>query len=164
MAEEASSLVASSLRAENARLVKLKADGTSLGVDRSAWREPLSRAQRDPAVNIRHSAISGDAAYRKHVAAIPEQVGCHFHAEGDEEYAVVEGQGTLFFGKVTAGAVQAEDWKRIAVSTGDSFIIPEGYAHQLCKTGTGELTILFGCPDSHLDDDGDRHLLPDAPR
>ncbi len=153
---------AASLRTENAQTISLKTAGDSLGKLRSVWQAALSSAEPDPVVNIRHGEVSGNAGYRKHVAAIPQQVGCHFHAIGDEDYAVVEGEGVLFFGKTTDGGVRSQDWRNIAVSTGDSFVIPEGYAHQLCKTGEGDLTILFGCPDSHLAED--RYLLADAPR
>lgn len=76
---------------------------------------------------------------------------------------MVEGQGILFLGKVEDGRVLTGSWRSMPVRTGDSFVIPEGYAHQLRKTGEGDLTILFGCPDSHLNDDMDRTLLPDAP-
>ncbi|MGC1308011.1 MAG: cupin domain-containing protein [Phormidesmis sp.] len=154
--------VALSLREENAQIIKFKADGFSLGVERLQWQTSLSQAKPDRAVNIRHGEISGDGSYRTHVAAIPAQVSCHFHTEGDEDYAIVEGEGILFFGKTTNGKVNSQDWKSITVRAGDSFVIPEGYAHQLCKTGAKELTIVFGCPDSHLN--YDRYLLPDAPR
>lgn len=76
---------------------------------------------------------------------------------------MVEGEGILFFGQVTGNQVSTDAWRNIKVRTGDSFVIPEGYAHQLRKIGTGDLTILFGCPDSHLDDNEDRYMLPDAP-
>jgi dTDP-4-dehydrorhamnose 3,5-epimerase-like enzyme len=46
---------------------------------------------------------------------------------------------------------------------GQNFTIPEGYAHQLERTGQEELVILFSCPDSHLDNDKDRLMLSDAP-
>ncbi|NJK38759.1 MAG: hypothetical protein HC825_00185 [Oscillatoriales cyanobacterium RM1_1_9] len=154
----------SSLQIENARLISLMHDGSSLGLQPSDWRKPLERATPDPAVGIRHEQISGNANYRLHVAAIPQQVGCHYHANGDEDYAVVEGTGVLFFGPVVNGTVVPDTWKSIAVRVGDSFVIPEGYAHQLRKIGAADLTIVFGCPDSHLSDDSDRYLLPDAPR
>ena len=151
-------------RTDNVRIIKLVSDRSSLGVKRSEWEQPLSVAKPDPVVSIRHGEISGgESSYRKHVAAIPQQVGCHYHAIGDEDYAVVEGQGILFFGRVIDGSVSLEEWKSIEVGVGDSFVIPEGYAHQLRKTGSEDLTILFGCPDAHLDDDKDRYLLPDAP-
>ncbi len=151
------------LHTEASQIIKLNSSGNSLGVERSRWQAALQSALPDPAVGIRHGKISGDATYRTHVAAIPQQVSCHFHAIGDEDYAVVEGQGTLFFSKVTDGGVRAADWKSIAVRTGNRFVIPQGYAHQLRKTGSEDLTIVFGCPDSHLDDESDRYLLPDAP-
>jgi mannose-6-phosphate isomerase-like protein (cupin superfamily) len=136
-------------------------DNSASGVKDSEWRERLALVETDATVGIRHAAISGSADYRTHVAAIPVQVGCHYHAEGDEKYAVVEGQGILYFGKIENGQVRPESWRSIAVSMGDSFIIPEGYAHQLRKTGEGDLTIVFGCPDSHLEND--RFMLEDAP-
>jgi oxalate decarboxylase/phosphoglucose isomerase-like protein (cupin superfamily) len=114
-------------------------------------------------VGIRHAKIQGCAAYSTHVAQIPSQVGCHYHSQGDEDYAVVQGQGILFFGKVEGQQVMPEAWRSIAVTTGDSFVIPEGFAHQLRRTGDEDLIILFGCPDSHLDDTADRFMLPDAP-
>jgi len=153
----------SRLRAENARLISLRRDGVKLCLSESEWREPLARAVPDEKVGIRHKPISGDSAYRTHVAAIPIQVGCHYHSRGKEDYAVVEGQGILFFAQVKDGRVALESWRSIEVRTGDSFVIPEGYAHQLRRTEDGDLTILFACPDSHLDDSADRFMLPDAP-
>jgi oxalate decarboxylase/phosphoglucose isomerase-like protein (cupin superfamily) len=92
------------------------------------------------------------------------QVGCHYHSKGDEGYAVVQGRGILFFGKVENGEVPAESWRTIEVQSGDSVVIPEGYAHQLRRVGNGDLTILFACPDAHLNDNQDRYMLPDAPK
>ncbi|HEY9816315.1 MAG TPA: cupin domain-containing protein [Candidatus Obscuribacterales bacterium] len=137
-----------------------------LKVQEHLWREALAKAVPDPVVGIRHEAIAGDADYRIHVAAIPHQVGCHFHAQGSEVYEVVEGAGRLHFGQVvSAGGAFEVNWETpVDVATGDRFVIPEGYAHQLRKQGEGELTILFACPDSHLDDAVDRTILPDAPR
>ena len=136
-----------------------------LDIQEQVWRDALSKAVPDPVVGIRHGAISGDANLRVHVAAIPRQVGCHFHAQGSEVYEVVEGTGRLHFGQVvSAGTTFDVIWETpVHVTTGDRFIIPEGYAHQLRKQGEGDLTILFACPDSHLDDAVDRTILPDAP-
>ncbi len=142
--------------------LKLKSQGDLLGVSAAQWQNALSQAEADPTVGIRHAQVAGDAQRRVHVAAIPQQVGCHFHARGDEDYAVVQGQGTLHWGDVEAGNVVR--WETpVQVSAGDSFTIPEGYAHQLRRRGDGDLVILFACPDSHLDDDVDRTMLPDAP-
>ena len=53
-------------------------------------------------------------------------------------------------------------WQQpLRVKAGDSFVIPEGFAHQLVRDGDAPLTIIFACPDSHLADD--RFLLPDSP-
>jgi mannose-6-phosphate isomerase-like protein (cupin superfamily) len=142
----------------------LKSDGNSLGIDKPVWQAALSGAVADPVVHIRHAPIKGTPEYRIHVAAIPSQVGCHFHAHGNEDYAVVSGKGTLHWGKAVPDSKgwQVEWETPVDVTEGDSFVIPEGYAHQLRKRGAGDLVILFGCPDSHLNDAEDRTLLADA--
>lgn len=146
-------------------LLRLNDPSLRLNSPHSDWQSALANAAPDPAVGIRHAAISGDTICRLHVAAIPRQVGCHFHKIGDEIYEVVQGQGILHFGKVTPnGSSYTVAWQTpLNVSTGDCFVIPEGYAHQLQKCGSTDLTILFACPDAHLDDEGDRYLLLDSP-
>jgi mannose-6-phosphate isomerase-like protein (cupin superfamily) len=146
-------------------MLKFNVSSNQLGVLEPDWRAALSGAKLDSAVGIRHAVVSGDADFRIHVAAIARHVGCHFHAVGDEVYEVVEGAGCLHYGKVmNDSAPFAIAWEApIMVAKGDNFVIPEGYAHQLQKQGEGDLTILFACPDSHLDDAVDRTLLPDSP-
>ncbi len=150
-----------------ASLLRIRRNAGTLGVEESTWREALQKSTADPAVGIRHAVIQGTTAYRIHVAAIPEQVGCHYHRNGDEDYSIVEGEGVLHFARVTESSngplVLPDDWNQVHVIAGDCFVIPEGYAHQLRRRGSGDLTILFGCPDSHLDDTQDRTILPDAP-
>jgi mannose-6-phosphate isomerase-like protein (cupin superfamily) len=154
------------------KILLLHKDTTALGVNESEWRAALTAAQPDQAVGIRHAPLSGDGQRRLHVASIPLRVGCHYHSVGDEQYSVVQGRGVMHFGRVEKseqhvlqntterGAVQ--QWYQLEVQAGDSFTIPEGYAHQLCSTGTEELVIVFACPDSHLDE-RDRTILEDAP-
>jgi len=146
-----------------------------LDVTEAAWQTALAAAVLDASVGIRHARISGDTAYGIHVAAIPHQVGCHVHRnpnrdqvnDGNEVYVVVSGHGVLHFGKAgqDAGVVRVADgaWERLPVQTGDSFIIPVGFAHQLRRHGPDALTVLFACPDAHLNDAQDRTMLPDAP-
>ena len=145
--------------------LQLRCDRNALGISSDNWKSALLQAQLDPVVGIRHAALSGDAQYRLHVAAIPTQVGCHFHLKGDEDYAIVSGQGTLHWGKVRSqNGVHEITWETpLDVQVGDRFVIPAGYAHQLRKRGHDELVIVFGCPDSHLDNTKDRTLLSDAP-
>jgi len=154
-------------RQNSIQILNLVRSENTLGVREPDWRGALATAKADSAVGIRHAEISGDSNYRVHVAAIPDQVGCHVHRIGDEDYAVVEGEGDLHFGRTTQGprglVVEDKNWREVEVTAGDSFVIPEGYAHQLRKKGSGDLTILCGCPDSHLNDDEDRTMLPDAP-
>lgn len=145
--------------------LQLRSDGGSLGVGELMWQSALNTAVPDPVVHIRHAPIEGTSEYRTHVAAIPSQVGCHFHSYGDEDYAVVSGKGTLHWGKAVPDSKGYHvEWEMpVDVSKGDSFVIPEGYAHQLRKRSDGDLVIIFGCPDSHLNDTEDRTLLADAP-
>lgn len=145
--------------------------GDLLGVSAAQWQSALSQAEPDPSVGIRHAVVAGDAQRRVHVAAIPVQVGCHFHAHGDEDYAVVQGSGVLHWGRVDPELLgqgdegKAVQWQKPEpVQAGDSFVVPEGFAHQLRRRGDGDLTILFACPDSHLDDTVDRTMLADAPQ
>ncbi len=130
-------------------ILRLRKDGHSLDIQARQWKEALQKATPDEVVRIRHAALDGDALYRKHVAAIPDRVGCHFHSQGNEDYAVVSGEGKLYWSKVEKIADEFHvHWEEpLHVQEGDSFIIPEGYAHQLKNTGQDELVILFACPD-----------------
>ena len=150
---------------EGVRKLNLRSDGVMLGVDAAVWQAALAQGEVDPVVNICHAPIAGTAAYRTHVAAITDFVGCHFHAHGNEDYAIVRGQGRLHWGKVvkTTGGYDVAWETPVSVAVGDSFRIPEGYAHQLENLGHDALVILFGCPDAHLDDRADRAMLPVAP-
>lgn len=149
----------------NSAILRLNESDLHLDSNRVDWQTALENAEPDAAVGIRHAALSGDAACRIHVAVIPRHVGCHFHKIGDETYEIVQGMGTLHFGQVTSShGTHSVNWETpFNVSTGDRFVIPEGYAHQLQRRGSEVLSILFACPDSHLDDDGDRHHLSDSP-
>ena len=147
-------------------LLKLEKFGNNLSIAEAEWKRALAFAEPDPVVGIRHAVVSGDEHYRIHVAAIPNQVGCHFHKVGNEDYEIVEGSGILYWGKVIIDKEGLTvNWEEpVNVKCGDSFVIQEGYAHQLYKLGDSDLTILFGCPDTHIDDSADRFILPDAPR
>ncbi len=150
---------------KNLEMLRLNESALRLNNSHFDWQTALENAKPDSAVGIRHAALSGNVACRIHVAAIPRHVGCHFHKIGDETYEIVQGMGTLHFGKVTStNGAHSVNWEApFNVSTGDRFVIPEGYAHQLQKCGNEALSILFACPDSHLDDEGDRHHLADSP-
>lgn len=150
---------------DNSEILRLNDPTLRLNTPHADWQAALANAKPDPTVGIRHAALSVDTTCRIHVAAIPHHVGCHFHKIGDETYDVVQGQGTLHFGKVTSNSNDhTVTWQvPLNVAPGDCFVIPEGYAHQLQKRGSEDLAILFACPDAHLDDEGDRYLLPDSP-
>lgn len=146
-------------------VLKLTKDDPALGLSDEEWTSALKHAAPDPVVGIRHAAIKGDIPDRFHVASIPVRVGCHFHKVGDEDYAVVQGSGTLLFGQVLDpnGTPHVKDWHKLEVTPGDKFTVPAGFAHQLCAAAGARLTIVFRCPDSHLNDSEDRTILPDSP-
>lgn len=127
----------------------------SFAVAEDIWRESLENALPDPVAQIRHAVVGGEAAWRVHVAEIQCKVACHAHFAGEEQYEIVSGAGKLHYGPVitSAGAFQINWQKPLAVKAGDTFLIPEGYAHQLVREGNVPLIILFACPDSHLGND-----------
>ena len=142
----------------------LKSDNRGLGISETSWKEALETAIPDPLVHISHAPIEGgNAENRNHVASIPEQVGCHVHLAGDEGYAVVAGKGRLHWGEVVknSGGWDVKWEEPVDVNKGDSFVIPEGYAHQLQRIGNKDLIIVFACPDTHLEKD--RTVLPNSP-
>lgn len=127
----------------------------SLGVAEEVWRPALGKILPDPVASIKHAELDGEAEWRLHVAEIPEKVTCHVHFKGSEIYEIVEGEGILHYGPVVKiGGNFKVDWQEpLAVKTGDTFTIPEAYAHQLVRTGATALIIIFACPDRHLADD-----------
>lgn len=145
-------------------------------IDARVWRQALSSCRLDKLAGIRHAELHGTPEMRLHVAEISTRVNCHYHRHGEELYQVVEGAGILHFGAVEhrvcddnhgkiafdKGSEILVAWQQpLRVKAGDSFVIPEGFAHQLVRDGDAPLTIIFACPDSHLADD--RFLLPDSP-
>ncbi len=139
------------------------------------WREALKNATVDPAVGIAHGELAGNAAYRLHVTRLQPgaKVKAHFHGEGGEEYLILNGEGTLYTGKIIKDAFQEHyvpsvcqfshvplsfpaivDWNTpLLVKAGDTFSIAAGTVHQLHNTGSQTLDLIFGCPDSHLSND-----------
>ena len=151
---------------------------SQMNVKQEVYEKALGVSVSDEAVGIIAADIPGGAAEsRGHVALIPDLVGAHFHARGEEVYEVVSGAGTLYWGEVekdrdgaykidTNGEYVISAATPVDVVKSDSFIIPEGYAHQLVSTGEEPLVITFQCPDSHLKDGNnsrdheDRTVIP----
>ena len=136
--------------------------------EEAVWRAALEKVELDPKANIKHAVLDGGTpSSRHHVALIPNYVGSHYHRVGDETYEIKQGNGRLHYGLVTEnadGSVASIDWQTRDVITGDSFVIPPGYAHQLENLGrTPPLVIIFSCPDSHLNDSQDRHFVEKSP-
>jgi len=130
-------------------------------IAKDIWQQALARVKPDLVANIKHAELNGDSSWRLHVAEIVDKVACHVHTKGQEIYEIVAGAGLLLSSPVEK---VEKDYRlcrcdELSVKTEDVFIVPEGYAHQLVKTGAGPLIIIFACPDTHLA--GDRILLPD---
>jgi len=135
--------------------------GNGFDISIEILQESLAKAEPDKIANIRHAQLTGDALWRLHVAEIADKVACHMHGSGCEVYEIVSGLGTLYSGPVArseprTGLLQSHSLK---VASGDVFIVPQGYAHQLVRTGNEPLIIIFACPDSHLAED--RLVMPD---
>lgn len=116
-------------------------------------KEELGNAIADPTVNIAIAHLGGAPESRLHAAMLRpgEKVGAHFHNHGAEIYFIMQGEGTIYTGVVTAdGIVQNQP---VHVRAGDSFCIQPGQIHQLRNCGEEDLLLLFACPDSHLSDD-----------
>jgi mannose-6-phosphate isomerase-like protein (cupin superfamily) len=146
--------------------LEIRTDQSSLGVCEKDWRDALEDASTDPKVTISIAYIRGDENLSFYVASIPKSVKCHFHKHGGEDYSIVSGEGVMLYGKVeyaSKGEPGVNHWQEVKVVTGESFTIPEGYAHQLCALGKTPLVIVFSCPHSHLNDDQDRTVLDDSP-
>lgn len=58
----------------NSKTLRLNDPTIHLGIAQSEWAIALKKAEPDPAVGIRHAALSGDESWRIHVAAIPKKV------------------------------------------------------------------------------------------
>lgn len=130
-------------------------------VEEKIWKNALAAATLDETAGIRHAAISGDPALRLHVAEILDRVNCHVHLEGNENYQIIQGEAVLHYGggEFFNGIFKFSEKNELKVSSCDCFVIPPGCAHQLVRSGSEKLIILFSCPDSHLSHD--RYLLPD---
>ena len=96
----------------------------------SEWQAALYGAEPGHSVGIWHAALYGDKDDRLHVAAIPWQVGCHYHRIGNEIYQPVQGEGILYCGKVgQSGSESMVAWEApVELSCGDCFLIPPGCA------------------------------------
>ena len=132
---------------------------------KSNWEQAVDQAVPDPKVGIRIAQLCGDESFGLYVASVPDRVGCHVHFHGSETYEIVKGQGELHLGFVS-GRDHADsiEWQTPEpVEAGDTFMIGEGYAHQLRNKGEGELVIIFGCPPSHLNNDLDRLMIDQPP-
>jgi mannose-6-phosphate isomerase-like protein (cupin superfamily) len=78
------------------------------------------------------------------------QLAAHYHREGAEIYQVLDGEGVIELGRVSASGVQ---WfEEHPVSSGDLFEIPPGIVHRLSSSAQG-LNLIFVTADSHLSSD-----------
>lgn len=114
------------------------------------WEKLISSANLDPEVGIAIAKLTGDVEFAMYVTRISpgKKVGAHAHSHGHEIYQILEGTGTISMSPEN-GAVKTDRF----VSKGDFFTIPPGTFHQLKNTGTQDLILVFGCPETHLSTD-----------
>ena len=120
-------------------------------------KDALNQAKPDDHVGIAIAPLSAGNDFCLFSAEIKSghKVGCHYHTEGEEIYSILSGEGIIYTANVdNSGTV--EEIKAHAVTSGDSFTIEPGTAHQL--QATSDLVLMFVCPPSHID--SDRIMLP----
>ncbi|MFH1470757.1 MAG: hypothetical protein ABIF01_03345 [Candidatus Micrarchaeota archaeon] len=127
----------------------------------------LTKAERDPVAGISHALVKKDdkTGFGLHVASVETGVNPHVHKEGDEDYIILEGRGTMWLAKVAFDEEKkiVGEWKPNEVSEGMVLTVPGGYAHRL-ENANGQdkpIKIAFTCPDSHLRED--RYATPKPP-
>ena len=154
------SFLALSTAAEGAAIAKLPW-GISFDVGENSWRAALAAAKVDLVASIKHAQLQGDESWRLHVAEISHKVACHVHKNGIEVYEIVAGTGTLCSGPADLSdeSPQLLARHKLPVKEGDAFVVPGCYAHQLVRSGSAPLIILFACPDEHLG--ADRVVMAD---
>jgi len=160
-------MMASETGVENAtEKIKLLSAAYGFGIAQNVWREALEKAKPDLVAKIRHAELGGDSSWRLHVAEVGDKVACHVHFEGHEIYEIVSGSGVMLSSPVAAagGAFRAIRCDSLSVKVGDVFSVPEGFAHQLVRSGSEPLIIIFACSDNHLGEDRQflSDLLPEA--
>ncbi|KOC88439.1 hypothetical protein [Winslowiella iniecta] len=78
-----------------------------------------------------------------------KRVGCHSHAEGEEWYIILSGEGEIWTADVVDNSLK--DRRIDQVSKGSVFCIYPYTAHQLlAKT---DIELIFLCPESHITTD-----------
>ena len=154
------SFLALSKTTEGVTIAKLPS-GSGFGVAEDCWRSALAEAKADIIARIKHAQLQGVESWRLHVAEISDKVACHVHKDGIEVYEIVAGAGILYSGvtDLSGDSPRLLNQYKLPVKKGDAFIVPSYYAHQLVRSGSEPLIILFACPDEHLG--SDRVVMPD---
>lgn len=125
----------------------------------------LKKYSPDPDAGINHAPLAGNADYRLHITVLKPGncILMHVHRLGSEHYIVMEGEGTIYIGSEIPHTNLAKVEHSYAVRKGDTFEIQPGQAHQLVNSGSNDLLLIFGCPDSHLSNAADRVNLLEPP-
>lgn len=141
--------------------IRLLSAAHGFGIAKNDWHKALVQAKPDPVAKIRHAELGGESSWRLHVAEISDKVACHVHFEGHEIYEIVSGSGVMLSAPVekSGSACSVTRCDSLPVKAGDVFSVPEGFAHQLVRSGNESLIIIFACSDNHLGND--RMVLPD---
>lgn len=117
----------------------------------------IKKAKYDPVAGIKIAGLDTGADMNSFGTRMNKgtKVSCHAHADGDEWYSILDGEGELFLADIRE--TKLVNHRSVRVSRGTVFCIPQKTAHQL-RAHT-QLDFIFICPDTHLG--ADRIVLPD---
>lgn len=77
-----------------------------------------------------------------------KKLAAHYHNEGDEIYQIMEGEGMIEIGELSASGVI---WKRSCdVKAGDVFEVAPKMIHRLSNNSANNLRLIFFTPSTHL--------------
>ena len=93
---------------------------------------------------LMHPARHGNRAQSLAEATVPqgESTRRHYHIESEELYCILAGEGIVHLGE-----------ERLAVSQGDTVLIPPGTHHCIDNTGQDALVFLCCCAPAYSDHD-----------
>ncbi|MCW7553940.1 cupin domain-containing protein [Endozoicomonas gorgoniicola] len=120
-------------------------------------KDALNQAKPDDHVGIAIAPLSAGKNFCLFSAEIKSghKVGCHYHTEGEEIYSILSGEGIIYTANIDNTGTVGET-RVHTVTSGDSFTIEAGTAHQL--QATSDLVLMFVYPPSHID--SDRIMIP----
>lgn len=118
------------------------------------WEKVISDCKYDSNVGIKIAKLAGEDSFSTFITVIDagKSVNPHYHKRGDEHYHILSGKGQVYLKNM----LTLEECIFL-VSAHESFVVPENTLHKLTNTGDDSLTLMFSCPNAHLE--SDRYFL-----